>query len=40
MGRQGTGWDIAKAAAFLASDEADYITGQCLAVDGGQSVRC
>lgn len=39
-GRMGTGWDIAKAAAFLASDEADYITGQVLAVDGGLSVRC
>ena len=38
-GRMGTGWDIAKAAAFLASDEAQYITGQCLAVDGGFSVR-
>ena len=31
--------DIAKAAAFLASDEAEYITGQCLAVDGGFSIR-
>lgn len=40
MGRQGTGWDVAKAAAFLASDEAGFITGQCLAVDGGHSVRC
>ncbi len=39
-GRMGTGWDVAKAAAFLASDEADYITGQVLAVDGGLSVRC
>lgn len=39
MGRMGTGWDVARAAAFLASDEADYITGQCLAVDGGISVR-
>jgi NAD(P)-dependent dehydrogenase (short-subunit alcohol dehydrogenase family) len=38
-GRMGTGWDIARAAAFLASDEAEYITGQCLAVDGGFSVR-
>lgn len=38
-GRMGTGWDVAKAAAFLASDEAEYITGQCLAVDGGLSVR-
>ena len=39
MGRMGTGWDVARAAAFLASDEADYITGQCLAVDGGISIR-
>lgn len=39
-GRMGTAWDIAKAAAFLASDEADYITGQVLAVDGGLTVRC
>ena len=38
-GRMGTGWDIAMAAAFLASDEAQYITGQCLAVDGGFSIR-
>jgi NAD(P)-dependent dehydrogenase (short-subunit alcohol dehydrogenase family) len=36
----GTGWDIARAAAFLASDEAEYITGQVLAVDGGISIRC
>ena len=35
MGRMGTGWDIAKAAVFLASDEAAYITGVCLPVDGG-----
>lgn len=39
MGRMGTGWDVAKAAAFLASDDADYITGQSLAVDGGISCR-
>ena len=38
-GRMGTAWDIAKAAAFLASDDAAYITGQCLAVDGGLSCR-
>jgi NAD(P)-dependent dehydrogenase (short-subunit alcohol dehydrogenase family) len=30
--------DIAYAAAFLASDEAGFITGQCLAVDGGGTV--
>lgn len=38
-GRMGTAWDIAKAAAFLACDDAAYITGQCLAVDGGLSCR-
>ena len=35
MDRMGTGWDIAAAAVFLASDEANYITGVCLPVDGG-----
>jgi NAD(P)-dependent dehydrogenase (short-subunit alcohol dehydrogenase family) len=38
-GRMGTGWDIAKAAAFLASDDAQYITGVCLPVDGGITLR-
>lgn len=35
LGRIGEGTDIAKAVAFLASDEASYITGQVLKVDGG-----
>jgi NAD(P)-dependent dehydrogenase (short-subunit alcohol dehydrogenase family) len=35
MGRQGTAWDAAHAALFLASDEARYITGAELVVDGG-----
>jgi len=35
LGRMGTPKDIAKAVAFLASDEAAYITGQTLVVDGG-----
>jgi 3-oxoacyl-[acyl-carrier protein] reductase len=35
LGRIGAPQDIAKAVAFLASDEAAYITGQTLAVDGG-----
>jgi NAD(P)-dependent dehydrogenase (short-subunit alcohol dehydrogenase family) len=35
MGRMGTAWDIAKAALFLASDDAEYITGVSLPVDGG-----
>jgi len=33
--RLGTIEDIGKAAAFLCSDDADYITGACLRVDGG-----
>jgi NAD(P)-dependent dehydrogenase (short-subunit alcohol dehydrogenase family) len=37
LGRQGTAWDVANAALFLASDEAEFITGVVLAVDGGQT---
>ena len=37
MGHMGTAWDVAHAALFLASDEAKYITGVCLPVDGGKS---
>jgi NAD(P)-dependent dehydrogenase (short-subunit alcohol dehydrogenase family) len=37
LGRQGTAWDVAHAALFLASDEARFVTGVVLAVDGGQS---
>ncbi len=39
MGRMGTGWDVARAAVFLASDDASYITGVCLPVDGGLTCR-
>ena len=35
MKRMGTAWDVAYAALFLASDEARYITGAQLVVDGG-----
>ncbi len=35
LGRMGTADDIAASVAFLASDEADYITGQVLSVNGG-----
>jgi len=35
MGRMGTPWDVAKASLFLASDEASFITGAELVVDGG-----
>lgn len=37
MGRMGDAWDVAHAALFLVSDEAKYITGVCLPVDGGKS---
>ena len=36
--RMGSAWDVAHAAAFLASDKAGYITGVSLPVDGGLSV--
>lgn len=39
LGVEGTGWDVGNAALFLVSDEARYITGVVLPVDGGVSVR-
>ncbi len=37
--KQGSAWDVAHAAVFLASDEAGFITGVVLPVDGGQTAR-
>jgi len=38
LGIEGTGWDIGNAALFLVSDEARYITGVVLPVDGGVTI--
>jgi NAD(P)-dependent dehydrogenase (short-subunit alcohol dehydrogenase family) len=38
-GKMGTPWDVANAALFLASDEANFITGVALPVDGGSLVK-
>ena len=39
MGFMGDAFDVARAAVFLACDDARYITGVCLAVDGGLSCK-
>jgi len=36
--RMGSAWDVANSAVFLASDEASFMTGASLVVDGGQSL--
>ena len=35
MKKMGTAWDVAHAALYLASDEAEYVTGAIIPVDGG-----
>jgi NAD(P)-dependent dehydrogenase (short-subunit alcohol dehydrogenase family) len=37
--KMGTAWDVANAALFLASDEANFITGVALLVDGGAALN-
>jgi NAD(P)-dependent dehydrogenase (short-subunit alcohol dehydrogenase family) len=39
LGRMGSVWEVAATALFLASDASAYVTGVCLAVDGGLSAR-
>lgn len=39
LGRMGSVWEVASTALFLASDASAYVTGVCLAVDGGLSAR-
>ncbi len=38
-GKQGTAWDVAHAVAFLASDDARFVSGALLPVDGAQHTR-
>ncbi len=39
LGTEGTPWDVAWAAVYLASDEARWVTGSVLTVDGGATMR-
>ena len=39
MGHMGDAWDVARAALFLLSDEARYVTGTELIVDGGLTAK-
>ena len=39
LGKMGNAWDVAYCALFLASEEAKFITGVAIPVDGGASVR-
>ena len=39
LNKMGTGWDVAHAALFLASEEASFVTGIEMPVDGGSMAR-
>ena len=38
LGTEGTGWDVGWGAVYLASDEARWVTGHVLVIDGGLTV--
>ena len=38
-GKMGTGWDVAYGALYLASDEANFVTGVALPIDGGHAAK-
>ena len=40
MGFMGSAWDVANAVLFLASEEARYVTGVEIVVDGGMTLKC
>lgn len=40
LGRVGSAQEVAKAIAFLASDDSSFTTGVTLAIDGGRSQMC
>ena len=39
LGTEGTAWDVGWAAVYLCSDEARWVTGVVLPVDGGELVK-
>jgi hypothetical protein len=40
MGRAAEPWEIGRLTAFLASEDADYITDQTFTIDGGLAISC